>query len=100
MAGLGLEALASRAAQGKEIDKLKADQMAAMVILWLDELKRAIASGERVNIRGFGTFFTETKDARTFDTPVMTQAVDKPAHRVVRFRASGSLKQRVSSSGG
>jgi DNA-binding protein HU-beta len=56
-----------------------------------DELKK----GEEVSIAGFGIFAAKQRAARTARNPRTGAAVQVPAMRVPKFRASKALKDAV-----
>jgi DNA-binding protein HU-beta len=63
----------------------------------LQEVKRAVAQGNRIQLTGFGTFYPSHRTAsraRNFKTGEM---VDVPEMKVARFTA-GSLLRKVSCS--
>lgn len=51
--------------------------------------------GDRIEIRGFGVFFSRPRNARKGRNPKTGLEVDVPAKRVGRFRASKELLERV-----
>ena len=61
----------------------------------LTEIAEALARGEKVTIRGFGTFSTTQRAARVGRNPRTGEPVDIPASRSVSFKASGMLKDAV-----
>jgi nucleoid DNA-binding protein len=61
----------------------------------LDSMIRMIHSGERVELRGFGSFSCHTRAARKGRNPVTGAGVNVPAKTVVHFRASRALKMLV-----
>ncbi len=54
-----------------------------------------LTAGETVTISGFGTFTVRDKSARMGRNPKTGEAAAIPARRVVAFRASQVLKQRI-----
>lgn len=69
--------------------------MARSVALILDALKVALASGKRVEIRGFGSFAAAVRPARTSRNPRTGVPLYVPAKRTVRFRPGLELRSRV-----
>jgi integration host factor subunit beta len=61
----------------------------------LDYLSGQLASGRRVEIRGFGSFDTKERPARTGRNPKTGETVHVPAKQVPFFRAGKSLRERV-----
>lgn len=65
----------------------------AIVDLFFDEMKLALASGEAVKLSGFGSFKLRDKIARPGRNPKTGQAHVVCARRVVIFQASEHIKQ-------
>lgn len=59
----------------------------------IEALTEALASGEEVALRPFGTFVVRERKARAGRDPRTGQAVSIPAHRAVVFRAGADLRQ-------
>jgi nucleoid DNA-binding protein len=53
-----------------------------------DLIARECEAGERVILRGFGTFKQVTRAARTARNPATGESVDVPAKDVLHFKAS------------
>ncbi len=68
---------------------------AMLVEAVLDELSEALATEDIVKISSFGTFSMRMKGKRTGRNPRTGEEVAIPPRRVVAFRASQVLKQRV-----
>ncbi len=58
-------------------------------------IETALARGDRVELRGFGSFSVTDRDARTVRNPKTGERVDKEAGRVPRFRAGKPLAERL-----
>ncbi len=56
---------------------------------------RALAEGDKVELRGFGSFKVKERRARKARNPRTGESVDVPAKLVPYFKASNELKQRV-----
>ena len=61
----------------------------------LETVKRTPASGEDVMIRGFGKFCVKEKHERKGTDPTTGSEITLPAKKVVTFRYSGRLRERV-----
>ena len=72
---------------GKEIDRV----VAAVFDAISDQLSR----GGRVELRGFGTFTTRSREARTGRNPRTGEAVDVAAKRVPYFKPGKEMRQRL-----
>jgi integration host factor subunit beta len=60
----------------------------------------ALRSGDKVEIRGFGSFRTRQRNARTGRNPKTGATVEVPAKRVPYFKPSKELRDMVNTSGG
>ena len=70
----------------------------AMVEEILDLMSDALATGENVKISGFGTFLLRDKSERVGRNPKTGVEVPITPRRVLTFRASQMLKDRVADS--
>lgn len=61
----------------------------------LDEVKRVLEQGEDVKISGFGHFMVRDKHARRGRNPKTGDDITISSRRVVTFRASQLLKQKL-----
>jgi integration host factor subunit beta len=71
----------------KEIDRI--------VAIFFDEISQRLASGGRVELRGFGAFSTRARDARTGRNPRTGETVDVDAKRVPYFKPGKEMRQRL-----
>ncbi len=55
----------------------------------------ALARQERVELRGFGSFYTKHRNARTGRNPKTGEAVQVPAKVVPQFKPGKELRERV-----
>ena len=67
----------------------------AMVETILDQMCDALADGENVKISGFGTFLLRDKNQRIGRNPKTGIEVPITPRRVLTFRASQILKDRI-----
>jgi len=58
----------------------------------------ALKSGDKIEIRGFGSFRTRQRNARTGRNPKTGERVDVPAKRVPFFKPSKELRDSVNPS--
>lgn len=84
-----VEALAERFEQLTQRD---AEQAVKTI---LDALGEAMVRGQRVEIRGFGSFFVNHLPARTGRNPRSGAAVAIPERRVPRFKPGKALREAV-----
>ncbi len=61
----------------------------------LNHVSSALLRGEDVKLAGFGRFSTQHKKSRTGRNPKTGQAVPVATRRVIVFKASEKLKDRV-----
>ena len=61
----------------------------------LEKTSEALASGERVELRGFGIFEVKETKTRTGRNPRTGETVEVPASRKAKFRPSKELKDRL-----
>jgi integration host factor beta subunit len=62
---------------------------------FLNAIKHALAEGENIEIRGFGTFKVKSRKSRTARNPRTGDSVDVPARSVPIFKPSKHLRSRV-----
>lgn len=60
-----------------------------------DEISRALANGDRVELRGFGAFSVRQRDARTGRNPRTGETVDVEAKQVPFFKCGKELRERL-----
>ena len=61
----------------------------------LDSMTDNLSAGERIEIRGFGTFSTKTRHARTVRNPKTGEQIQRKASAYPCFRPGKMLKDRV-----
>ena len=57
----------------------------------LDEIKRTLKRGDRVELRGFGVFSTSIQKARISRNPKTNKKVDTPEKKTIHFKMSKDL---------
>lgn len=60
-----------------------------------DSIGDALAQGDRVEIRGFGSFTVRERDAREARNPKSGEIVSIPAKKTPFFKTGKELRQRV-----
>ncbi|MEO6717105.1 MAG: integration host factor subunit alpha [Novosphingobium sp.] len=75
---------------------LSRSESLALVETILGHMSDALASGENLKISGFGTFLLRDKAQRIGRNPKTGVEVPITSRRVLTFRASQMLKERVS----
>ena len=63
----------------------------------LTAIADALGRGERVELRGFGSFYTKERDARVGRNPKTGASVSVPAKIVPQFKPGKELRDRVDS---
>ncbi len=61
----------------------------------LDEIKRALRRGDRVELRGFGIFSTNTQKARISRNPKTGEKVNTPEKKTIHFKMSKDLFKKL-----
>lgn len=74
---------------------LSRNESAALVERILDMMSDALVDGEQVKISSFGTFNIRSKNERIGRNPKTGEEVPITPRRVLTFRASNLLKDRV-----
>lgn len=77
--------------QKNKIPKSQAQQVLEDVF---DAVTEALARGEKIDLRGFGTFSVRNSEARSGRNPRTGDAIAIPARRVPGFRPGKELKER------
>ena len=57
----------------------------------LNEIKRALRRGDRVELRGFGIFYTNIQKARISRNPKTGEKVNTPEKKTINFKMSKDL---------
>lgn len=60
-----------------------------------DSLSRELADGGRIEIRGFGSFYSKTYEARDGRNPRTGETINVPEKTHILFRVGKELKGRV-----
>lgn len=74
---------------------LRPDEVEQVVDIFFDEIGARLAEGGRVELRGFGTFSTRQRDARTGRNPRTGDAVDVPEKKVPYFKPGKEMRERL-----
>ena len=61
----------------------------------LNEIKKALKRGDRVELRGFGVFFTNTQKARISRNPKTGEKVNTPKKKTIHFKMSKDLFKKL-----
>jgi len=74
---------------------LRAEEIEQIVDIFFDEIAARLAEGGRVELRGFGTFSTRQREARTGRNPRTGDSVPVPAKRVPYFKPGKEMRERL-----
>ena len=61
----------------------------------LSEIKRALKRGDRVELRGFGVFYTNIQKARISRNPRTGEKVNTPEKETIHFKMSKDLFKKL-----
>ena len=61
----------------------------------LNEIKKALKRGERVELRGFGIFHTNIQKARISRNPKTGEKVNTPQKKTIHFKMSKDLFKKL-----
>ena len=61
----------------------------------LNEIKRALRRGDRVELRGFGVFSTNVQKARISRNPKTGEKVNTPEKKTIHFKMSKDLFKKI-----
>jgi integration host factor subunit beta len=75
---------------------LKADDVDLAVKSLLEMMGGSLANGERIEVRGFGSFSLHYRPPRTGRNPKTGDAVALPGKHVPHFKPGKELRERVS----
>ncbi|WP_268236962.1 integration host factor subunit beta [Luteimonas terricola] len=75
---------------------LKADDVDLAVKTLLEMMGGALADGDRIEVRGFGSFSLHYRPPRTGRNPKTGEAVALPGKHVPHFKPGKELRERVS----
>jgi len=84
--------IVERASAAVDMPKRKGEVVVNMVLRCIID---ALADGERVDLRGFGSFRVSSRHDRTGRNPRTGQEIDIPAKKVPLFRAGKEFRRRV-----
>ena len=61
----------------------------------LNEIKRSLKRGDRVELRGFGVFYTNIQKARISRNPKTGEKVNTPQKKTIHFKMSKDLFKKI-----
>lgn len=77
---------------------LKSDDVELAVKTMLEQMSRSLAEGDRIEIRGFGSFSLHYRPPRVGRNPKTGDSVPLPGKHVPHFKPGKELRERVNSS--
>ena len=66
-----------------------------MVSVILNEIKQALNRGDRVELRGFGIFSTNTQKARISRNPKTGEKVNTPEKKTIHFKMAKEMFKKL-----
>ena len=82
-------------ALARENPELRSEEVEKIVSTFFDEIGQKLASGGRVELRGFGAFSTRARDPRKGRNPRTGDAVDVPGKSVPYFKPGKEMRARL-----
>lgn len=74
---------------------LRPDEVEQVVDIFFEEIAARLAEGGRVELRGFGTFSTRKREARTGRNPRTGEPVAVPEKSVPYFKPGKEMRERL-----
>ncbi|MGH6633042.1 MAG: integration host factor subunit beta [Sphingopyxis sp.] len=78
-----------------ETSDLRIEEVERIVDTFFDSIVDQLASGGRVELRGFGAFSTRSRESRTGRNPRTGAAVDVKAKSVPYFKPGKEMRERL-----
>ena len=85
-------------ALAKKQPHLEKEAVEAAVNCMLEQMADALARGQRIEIRGFGSFDLNTRPARMARNPKTGESVQMAAKVAIHFKPGKEMKDRVNAS--
>jgi integration host factor beta subunit len=81
----------------EKVDGLTRNQTEIVVDTVFESIKKALMTGQKIEIRGFGNFRLKTRNPRKARNPKTGESVEVPGKKVLYFKASKALKEALNS---
>lgn len=81
----------------EKVEGLTRNQTEIVVETVFESIKKALMSGEKIEIRGFGNFRLKTRKPRKARNPKTGESVDVPGKKVLYFKVGKALKEMLNS---
>ncbi|MFQ6778356.1 MAG: HU family DNA-binding protein [Alphaproteobacteria bacterium] len=78
-----------------QFKRMRQTEAAAILDCVSDGIQDAVASNNRIEIRGFGTFQARTRVSRVGFNPTTRQPINLPANTTVLFKPSRELTKKM-----
>ncbi len=88
--------LVEQVAKEAEMTKKDAEQLVEIIF---DSITDSLNKGEKIELRGFGSFRVRERNSRMGRNPKTGEAVAIPAKRVAYFKPGKDLKELINSAG-
>ena len=82
-------------ALARENPGMRAEEIEKVVTTFFDEIAQRLARGGRVELRGFGAFFTREREGRRGRNPRTGETVEVPGKRVPYFKPGKEMRARL-----
>lgn len=87
--------LIERLIETQQVSELTAKDVELAVNMMLEQMSEALVKGERVEVRGFGSFALNYHAPRMGRNPKTGESVEIPARYVPHFKPGKELRERV-----
>lgn len=84
----------------QRLSNLPAKDIEIIVNTIFDSMTMALSQGDRIEIRGFGSFEVRVRQPRVGRNPKTGESVDVGLRKVPFFKVGKELRERVNTSGG
>ena len=78
-----------------QFKRMRAKDAAAVLDVVADSMINSIAAGDRIEIRGFGTFQPRPRATKVGYNPVTGQPMNVPANTIILFKPSRELTKKM-----
>ena len=80
----------------KQNPKINQSELETTIDTFCDNIQKALSDGRKIELRGFGTFFTKKiSEKYSARNPKTGELIYVPEKNKVRFRASKNLKKKI-----
>lgn len=79
----------------EKIDILTKKQIETIIDMIFENMKDALARGEKIEIRGFGNFKVKQRQGRIARNPKTAEILEVPPKRAISFKMSKALKDAL-----